>query len=209
MPDPSTYVLRSEAQLRALLDVRYGGHLLGQFRNGATASEVARRLGEPAPRVAYHVGRLRQLGLLVAAQRAGRGQTLRAVADRFVVPAALRPALGAHTARPLLASLSEAFLAAHTPAPDDPQDLTLLDLQAQAGEVDLGPVAPDAARLMVRVARLPPAAYDRIMRAAWDAIAQEEQAQPGARGARLFTLSLMGFPGSMLPLSETQPHQGE
>ncbi|MFC4426444.1 hypothetical protein [Deinococcus navajonensis] len=209
MPDISTYVLCSEAQLRALLDVHYGGHLLGQFWGGATASEAARRLGEPAPRVAYHVGRLRALGLLVPDDRPGRGQALRPVADRFVVPAAMRPALGTHTARPLLAALSEAFLAAHTLTPDDPQDLTLLDLRAEAGEVDLGPVAPEAARLMVRVARLQPSAYDRVMRAAWDALAREQQAEAGTRGARLFTFSLMGFPGSLLPLSDPQRHQGE
>ncbi|GGK27892.1 hypothetical protein GCM10008955_22080 [Deinococcus malanensis] len=209
MPDISTFVLQSEAQLLALLDVRYGGHLLGQFRGGATASEAARRLGEPAPRVAYHVGHLRRLGLLVPAPGPGRGQPLQPVAERYVVPEHLLTLLEAHTTRPVLTALCEAFLTAQGQQVPPAKDFTLLDLSAGPRDVDLSTFAPASARLLVRVTRLTPAAFERMVNAAWDAIAHEEQAAPETRGARLFTLSLMGFAGSMLPLSEAQESKGE
>lgn len=200
-------MLSSDAQLRALLDVRYGAHLLGQFRSGATASEAARRLGEPAPRVTYHVGRLRRLGLLIPAPGPGRGQRLRPAARRFVVPPELAGTLGACAARPLLAALTDAFLTApaQRQAPEG-RELTLLDLDAGPRDVELT-AAPDAAQLLTRVTRLTPAAYDRVLRAAWAAIAQEEQSEE--RGAQLFTLALMGFPGSPLPLAPGEAHRGD
>lgn len=200
----TTYVVRGEAQLRALLDVRYGGHLLAQFGEGATASEAARRLGEPAPRVTYHVRRLTALGLLVPAQGNGQGRRLRPVAERFVVAPELRGLLQRDMAQPFLTALTDAFLGAAGPDLADhlPEGL-LFDLRPGAPATRAAvPLPSHAPRALVRMVRLTPASFERACREAWEVLSAAAEADPGAPGARYFTLSLLGFPGTMLPLTE-------
>lgn len=195
-------MVQTGAQLAALLQVRYGGHLLSQFRDGATASEAARRLGEPAPRVSYHVRRLTGLGLLVPAGEAGRGRRLRPAAERFVLDPALRPQLHLGSVRPFLTALTDAFLASASLGDTPPEgELVLLDLRRDAQPAP-PPAPPHAPRALMRLVRLTPAAYERVCAQAWEALASEAEADPDAPGARYFTLSLLGFPGTMLPLSE-------
>lgn len=204
---PTTLTVQTEAQLAALLDVRYGGHLLAQFRDGATASEAARRLGEPAPRVSYHVRRLEALGLLVPCggpPGPGGGRKLRPAAECFALHPDLRGLLHGDSVRPFLSTLTNAFLASAREHPADPGDRgVFLDLRRHApGEVTLPPLPPHAPRALVRMVSLTPAAFERVCAQAWEALASEAEADPDAPGARSFTLSLLGFPGTMLPLSE-------
>lgn len=200
---PTSYVVQREDQLAALLHVRYGGHLLAQFRDGATASEAARKLGEPAPRVHYHVRRLCTLGLLVP-EAGGQGRRLRPVAERFVVAPELRGLVHRGMVQPFLQTLTNAFLDSAGPElADHPPDAVLLDLRS--GDADPPPASPSpgAPRALVRMVRLTPAAFDRVCAEVWARVSAEEKAGAGTKGARYFTLSLLGFPGTMLPLAET------
>lgn len=205
-PAPTTYTVRNEAQLAALTDVRYGGHLLVQFRDGATASEAARKLGEPAPRVSYHVRRLAALGLLVPSQAGGRGRRLRPVADRFVVAPELRGLLRRDLVQPFLTALTDAFLAAAELDLSEhlPEGL-LFDLRPGAMRTSTQPSSPPhSPRALVRMVRLTPAAFERACEQAWEVISAVAEADPDAPGARYFTLSLLGFPGTMLPLASAE-----
>ena len=200
--------MQREDQLAALLHVRYGGHLLAQFRDGATASEAARRLGEPAPRVHYHVRRLCTLGLLVP-EPGGRGRQLRPVAERFVVAPELRGLLHRGMVQPFLATLTNAFLDSAGPdLADHLPDAVLLDLSADSGGEPPTYASPGAPRALVRMVRLTPTAFDRLCSEVWARISAEEKAQAGSSGARYFTLSLLGFPGTMLPLADADPETG-
>lgn len=204
-PSAQTFVIAREDQLRALLDVRYGVHLLAQFRSpdaALSASEVARLLGEPAPRVTYHVRRLETLGLLVPAgpPGAGRARRLRPVARRFTLTAALRGLLDAESIRPFLGALTDAMLGASAAwDAGNPHDHVVFDLDRQDW---LAQTTPGTPRLLMLTRRLTPQAFERACAAAWDALRAEPEAAPDAPGARHFTLSLLAFPGSVLPIAD-------
>ncbi len=204
--------MTSEAQLDALLDVRHGTHLLAQFLTAHTASEAARKLGEPANRVSYHVRRLHDLGLLVNAETRGRRQLYRSVAEDFYLSPELHRSLeGVQGVRPYLNALIEAYLAAGNRQTEQP-DTPFVQLSQDGGDergaaLSVGVPEPDpavafAAQLNMRVLHLTPARYRELSALLWQAVQDAEAVPPGTPGTRLCTVALLTFPGSVLPLQE-------
>lgn len=204
-----TYVVSREEELFALLHPRYGFHLLGQFREACTASEAARRLGDPASKVSYHVGRLQELGLLEpVAGAGGRGQPLQAVAQRFVLTPQLFPLLNNETVRPMLEALLESFLAAgEVPEPDPAREYVLMDWHAEAAEESSLPAhdwATQRRGVQVQQFHLTRERYAALMTDLQTRIEQEIRASRGKPEGKWHTVALLGFPGTLLPLVERE-----
>ncbi|MGX9687547.1 helix-turn-helix domain-containing protein [Deinococcus wulumuqiensis] len=199
-----THIVRREEELLALLSPQFGFHLLGQFVQPTTASEAARRLGESASKVSYHVGKLQNLGLLEPAGNGeGRGQHLQARAQRFVLDPALLPALDSETVRPMLTALTEAFLAASAQAEPDPaREYVLMDLTPDAAHS----LAPDwkteRRGVLVQQFRLPRERYAALMTELQERLQREADTGAKAERDQWHTVALLGFPGTMLPLAE-------
>lgn len=201
-----TYTVGREEELLALLHPKYGFHLLGQFGEPCTASEAARKMGESATKLSYHVGRLQELGLLVpAAAEVGRGQPFQTVAGRFVLAPELFPLLSNELVRPMLQALVDAFLAANGgPEPDSEHEYVLMDLQ-KAHEAPLRHDWHKERRgVEVQQFRLSKERYAALMTDLQERIGQEMQATGKDQQDKWHTIALMGFPGNLLPMAEKE-----
>lgn len=200
-----THIVRREEELLTLLHPQYGFHLLGQFAEATTASQAARQLGESASKISYHVGKLQELGLLDTAEGEGRGQKLRAVATRFVLAPALLPLLSSETVRPMLIALTEAFLASASRQEADPaREYVLMDLARDA----VTSMAPDwqteRRGVLVQQFRLPRERYAALMADLQQRLQQEVDAARDDQPGGWHTVALIGFPGTLLPMSDKQ-----
>lgn len=190
------------AQAGALLDFAYGARLLEQFLDPATSSHAARALNEPANRVAYHVRKLVDCGLLRVAGHQGKRALYVTAARTFHVPRTLvqldepltviGPALREVTTAYAHAVLDWQTRQGH-PGPGN-EDLTLhLSGSAPDPGDAIGPFAP---ALRLRTVHLSPRQY----RAAQDAlndILDQLEAEATAEDARASTFVLMTFKGQL------------
>lgn len=202
---PKTYTVRREEELLTLLHPHYGFHLLGQFAEATTASEAARRMGESASKISYHVGKLQELGLLEAAEGEGRGQKLQAVATRFVLAPDLLPLLSSETVRPLLTALTEAFLTSASREEADPaREYVLMDLARDAA-TSLAPDWQTERRgVLVQQFRLPRERYAALMTDLQQRVQREVDTASDDKQGGWHTVALIGFPGMLLPMSDKQ-----
>lgn len=202
---PKTYTVRREEELLTLLHPHYGFHLLGQFAEATTASEAARRMGESASKISYHVGKLQELGLLEAAEGEGRGQKLQAVATRFVLAPDLLPLLSSETVRPLLTALTEAFLTSASREEADPaREYVLMDLARDAA-TSLAPDWQTERRgVLVQQFRLPRERYAALMTDLQQRVQREVDTASSDKQGGWHTVALIGFPGTLLPMSDKQ-----
>lgn len=202
---PETYTVRRAEELLTLLHPHYGFHLLGQFAEATTASEAARKMGESASKISYHVGRLQELGLLDTAGGEGRGQKLRAVATRFVLAPALLPLLSSETVRPMLTALTEAFLVSASRQEADPaREYVLMDLARDAA-ISLAPDWQTERRgVVVQQFRLPRERYAALMNDLQQRLQQEVDAASDDQPGGWHTVALIGFPGTLLPMANGQ-----
>lgn len=190
-----TYTVSREEELLTLLNPRYGFHLLGQFTEPCTASEAARRMGEHASKLSYHVGRLQELGLLLPAPEGqGRGQHLRAVAQRFVLAPSLVPILNNETIRPMLDALCESFLASsEVPEHDPAQEYVLMDWsKAQDAPALRQDWSQGRRGVEVQPFHLPPARYAALMNDLQRRIREEVQASQETKSGKWHTVALWG-----------------
>lgn len=208
VPDePQRFTVCREDQFAALLDVRHGMHLLSQFLTPRTASEAARALGEPANRIAYHVRRLAELGLLVDAGTRGKRRLYRAVAEDFELCPELRPSLDdGRGVRPMLDALVEGYLAAGRRVRGGPAAEPFLRLRA-GDALEPDPGVAFASPLGVRILRLTPARFRELHARLWQAVQEAEQSPQAEEGGQLCTLALMAFRGSVLPVTEHENTQ--
>lgn len=195
-----------------LLNPQFGFHLLGQFMEPITASEAARRMGQSASKVSYHVGKLQELGLLqVTPAPTGRGQQLQAVAQRFVLHPALFPVLSLsnETLRPMpmLSALFDAFLSSSdTPEPDATKEYVLMDFRTGADTPHMPHGWEDGQRgLVVQQFHLTRERYLALLNDLQDRVVQEAQASRDTPAGRWHTLALLAFPGVLLPMAEETP----
>ena len=202
-----TYTVNREEELLTLLNPRYPACRLAGRAGFGELPQQMEPMGENASKLSYHVGRLQELGLLLPAPEGqGRGQHLRAVAQRFVLSPVLFPVLSNESLRPMLEVLCESFLsAARMPEPDPSREYLLMDFKQGAA---LSPTQEqwrkDRRGLTVQQFHLSPERYAALMTDLQARIAQEVQASQETGAGLWHTVALLGFPGVMLPMSEQE-----
>ncbi|MBZ9712533.1 helix-turn-helix domain-containing protein [Deinococcus multiflagellatus] len=208
MPEPQATPLQitTPAQAAALLDFTYGARLLEQFLSPRTASQAARALGEPANRVAYHVGKLARTGLLLADGRQGKGTLYRAAAQTFQVPRDLvRMDEPLTLIEPVMREITGAYARAvlgwqtrqDLGEPHGDTHLTVsLGVTAAAG--DPAPAGPYPPAMRLRAVQLTPERYRQVQAALDQLLSElEDGPAPAPDRAQPTTFVLMSFPGHL------------
>ena len=204
------FQVKTPAQAGALLDFTYGARLLEKFMEPSTPSRAARALAEPANRVAYHVRKLTDAGLLRVAGRQGKRVLYQAVAQTFLVPHALvRLDEPLTLIEPVMREITTAY--AHAilgwqarRAEDGPEgDGSQLTVHLNAGQQDdqdqerAGPPeGPYAPAMRLRSVCLTPEQYRRAQ-AALDRILTDLSTENDTDGAKKCTFVVMGFAGGL------------
>lgn len=202
--------MKTLAQAEALLDFAYGARLLEKFMEPSTSSQAAHALAEPANRVAYHVRKLTEAGLLRVAGRQGKRVLYQVTAQTFHVPRALvqldepltliEPAM-----RDITTAYAHAILewqtrnAADTLAGDGSHLIVQLDGQPQADQGEAQPQTPEgpyAPAMRMRTLQITPEQYRRAQ-AAMDRILTDLTSEEDTSCARRCTFVIMGFAGDL------------
>ncbi|GGK42455.1 hypothetical protein GCM10008955_40270 [Deinococcus malanensis] len=198
--------MATPAQAQALLDFTYGARLLEKFMQPGTSSQAAHALAEPANRVAYHVRKLTDSGLLRVAGHQGKRVLYQTVAETFHVPRALvRLDEPLTLIEPVMQEITNAY--AHAilawQARQDPQapneggtDLTVRLGTHHPADGSAAPEGPYPPAMRLRAVRLTPEQYQRAQ-AALDRILTELDTGDDAADAKQATFVLMTFPGHL------------
>jgi hypothetical protein len=207
-PQDTAFQVRTPAQAEALLDFAYGARLLEQFMHPRTPSQAARALAEPANRIAYHVRKLADAGLLHVAGQQGKRVLYQVIARTFYVPRALvRLDEPLTLIEPIMREITDAYAHAilewearrDTPAGDGSQLTVHLggneeeDHGQQRAEKSEGP-HPPAMRL--RTVHLTPEQYQQAQ-AALDRILTDLTADPDTSSKKKSTFVVMSFSGGL------------
>lgn len=209
-PDALPFQVTTPAQAAALLDFTYGARLLEKFAVPSTSSQAAHALAQPANRVAYHVRKLSQAGLLRAAERQGKRVLYQAAAQVFHVPRALvRLDEPLTLIEPLMREVTHAYAHAvlgwqtrrdaRSPEGDETQLVVRLGGQTSPPpdtDITAEPEGPYAPALSLRTVRLTPQCYAQAQ-AALDRILSDLAAEDDHQGARTTTFMVMGFAGRL------------
>ena len=209
-PDAPPFQVTTPAQAAALLDFTYGARLLEKFAVPSTSSQAAHALAQPANRVAYHVRKLSQAGLLRAAERQGKRVLYQAAAQVFHVPRALvRLDEPLTLIGPLMREVTHAYAHAvlgwqtrrdaRSPEGDETQLVVRLGGQTPPPAPDTShaaePEGPYAPALSLRTVRLTPQRYAQVQ-AALERILSDLAAEDD-QGAKTTTFVVMGFAGRL------------
>ncbi|THF70226.1 helix-turn-helix transcriptional regulator [Deinococcus sp. Arct2-2] len=210
VPQPPAFHVRTPAQAQALLDFTYGARLLEQFMHPSTSSQAAHALAEPANRVAYHVRKLTDTGLLRVSGHQGKRVLYQVVAHTFHVPRALvRLNEPLTLIEPVMRDITNAYAHAilewqarhnpHTPVGDGSQFTVHLDGIGQE-EPNKSPVdvseGPHPPAMRLRTVHLTPEQY-RQVQASLDQILTELAPEDDAPNAKKSTFVIMGFSGAL------------
>ncbi|MFB9993887.1 hypothetical protein ACFFLM_18190 [Deinococcus oregonensis] len=207
VPQAAPFQVQTPAQAEALLDFTYGARLLEKFAQPSTPSQAAHALAEPANRVAYHVRKLTECGLLCVAGQQGKRVLYQVVASTFHVPRALvRLDEPLTLIEPVMREITNAYAHAilewqtrrdpHTPAGDSSQ----LTVHLGASEPDEarteGSAGPHPPGMRIRTVHLTPDQYQQAQ-AALDHILTDLVTQDDASGAKKSTFIVMSFSGAL------------
>lgn len=209
-PDATPFQVTTPAQAAALLDFTYGARLLETFSEPRTASQAAHALAEPANRVAYHVRKLSQGGLLRVTGQQGKRVLYQTVAQVFHVPRDLVQLDAPLTLiEPLMREVTHAYAHAilgwqtqreAAPLTDDGAHLVVHlgshppaePTQAQDRTLE-GPYAP---ALRLRTVRLTPQRYQQVQEAL-DRLLTDLEAAGEDQSAKTTTFVAMAFAGRL------------
>ncbi|MFC4639179.1 hypothetical protein [Deinococcus hohokamensis] len=208
MTDPlaTPFQVTTPAQAEALLDFTYGARLLEKFMEPSTPSQAAHALAEPANRVAYHVRKLLQSGLLRVAGRQGKRVLYQTAAQTFHVPRALvRLDEPLTLIEPVMREITSAY--AHAVLGWQlRQDSSVPAGDAAHLAVSLGPPGPHptadppagvyAPAMRLRSVRVTPEQYQQAQ-AALDRILTELESSQASPSAHMTTFVVMTFPGRL------------
>ena len=216
-PDSLPFQVTTPAQAAALLDFTYGARLLEKFAVPSTSSQAAHALAQPANRVAYHVRKLSQAGLLRPADRQGKRVLYQAVAQVFQVPRSLvRLDEPLTLIEPLMREVTHAYAHAvlgwqmrrDAQAPEGDETQLVVRLGGQkpqppapgtgqaAKPEEPEPEGPYAPALRLRTVRLTPQRYEQAQ-AALDRLLTDLETEEGDQGAKTTTFMVMGFAGRL------------
>ncbi|WP_019011198.1 helix-turn-helix transcriptional regulator [Deinococcus aquatilis] len=210
VPQTTAFQVRTPAQAEALLDFTYGARLLEQFLHPSTSSQAAHALAEPANRVAYHVRKLADAGLLRVAGHQGKRVLYQVVAQTFHVPRVLvRLDEPLTLIEPVMRDITTAYAHAilewqarrdpQTPAGDGSFLTVQLDGREQ-GDPNETPVeipeGPHPPAMRLRTVRVTPEQYQKVQ-AALDCLLTELAAEDDAPSAKESTFIVMSFTGSL------------
>lgn len=204
------FQVRTPAQAEALLDFTYGARLLEKFMKPTTPSQAARALAEPANRVAYHVRKLTDTGLLRVAGHQGKRVLYQVVAGTFHVPRALiRLEEPLTLIEPVMREITNAYAHAilewqtrrdsQTPTGDGSQltvHLGTIEPEDQGGQRAEVPQRPHPPGMRIRTVHLTSEQYQQAQ-AALDLILTNLAAEPSSPSAKKSTFIVMSFSGAL------------
>ncbi|UQN09404.1 helix-turn-helix domain-containing protein [Deinococcus sp. QL22] len=203
----TAFQVRTPAQAEALLDFTYGARLLEQFLHPRTPSQAAHALAEPANRIAYHVRKLADAGLLHVAGHQGKRVLYQVVAQTFHVPRALvRLDEPLTLIEPVMRDITTAYAHAvlEWQARRDPQSsvgdgsqLTVhLDGSGQEESFTQTPEGPYPPAMRIRTVHLTPEHYQQAQ-AALDGLLTDLASEDDTSSAKKSTFIVMGFSGAL------------
>lgn len=202
-----TYRVENVEQARLVYDPEYGIRLLGFFVEPHIASDAAKKLNEPANRIAYHIGKLADAGLLRVVGTRGKRTLYRTIAREFVVPKMLLPMHLSDTRRaaePLLRGLLEGMANA---TPDRDAEgvvvrLTSDDARSRAEADELAWEVVGKAEFVPQLQIAPVKLAPRRFRELQEALARlvdEYREQPDDEHAQECTVALISYRGTFRP----------
>ncbi|PYE55350.1 helix-turn-helix domain-containing protein [Deinococcus yavapaiensis] len=204
------YDVENAEQAKLVYDPEYGIRLLGFFIEPRLASEAAKRLGEPANRIAYHVGKLANAGLLKVVATKGKRSLYQTVAREFMVPKMLLPMHLLDTGKaiePMLRGLLEGMTNSNAAARDAQGvvvRLTSDDHDRERAEhlvEDVKQKTDFVAQLVIAPLKVTPERF-REVQAALAAVIEQFRAQPDDERAQDCTFGLISFRGRFRPGSQ-------
>jgi len=210
VPQHAPFQVKTLAQAEALLDFSYGARLLEKFIEPSTSSQAAHALVEPANRVAYHVRKLMEAGLLRVAERQGKRVLYQVAAQTFHVPRALvRLDEPLTLIKPVMRDITTAYAhailewqtrnAADTLGGDGSHLIVQLDGHPQDDQVEADPQTPEgpyAPAMRIRTLQITPEQYRRAQ-AALDRILTDLATEEDTSCAKKCTFIIMGFGGDL------------